>query len=234
MQRRPPSSPPGEHDLLPLLGGVALVVGPVTFLVGMLLRLLPRLTDPEVIAPYADDVTYYRQELALFETYPSLLTVGYGLTMLGTVLLVGAVIELTRQTRRRAPLAAVAGGTLAVLGLLPRLYHHGVEVFAWELLRDQGFAAAAGLVGDAYVPLSYGPLRVAVLFSGARLIGWPLLAWAAWRGRVVGVAGGLVLATFGLHRQGVLKGSSVLWTTVLAALCVVLVPIGIRTLRGRR
>ncbi|TDD61845.1 hypothetical protein E1293_44570 [Actinomadura darangshiensis] len=62
------------------------------------------------------------------------------------------------------------------------------------------------------------------------MLGWPLLAYAAYRTRTIGAVRSIALALTAALPLGVLKGTTPLSMVAVAGLAVALVPLGLRML----
>jgi hypothetical protein len=217
-----------------IIGGVAMIIGPLVWLAAVTTRLLAReLAEftPEELA-YFDAQTFRApQQLALYEQNAGLVTAGYALFAAASVLLVPAIMALAAMIAPGSPVLAAIGGTLAALSLTARLYFSGVDLATFEMADAMGRAVTTQFVLDSYVDLSYGLWYVPVTVSAGSLVGSVLLAIAALRAGTFGVVRGLMLLLWGWTFMGVLKDSH--WGTVVGgvALCGVLIPLGVRFLR---
>ncbi|NYI93484.1 hypothetical protein HNR02_006859 [Amycolatopsis endophytica] len=111
-------------------------------------------------------------------------------------------------------------------GLFERTFHAGFDQAALALARHRGAGFATAFVGEAY-----GDLHLFSYLSFAILIGWPVLAFGAWRSRVLHPVQALGLAAASAMPLGVLKGTTVRSVVAAAGLCVALVPAGVRLVR---
>ncbi|UQS23572.1 MULTISPECIES: hypothetical protein [Amycolatopsis] len=107
------------------------------------------------------------------------------------------------------------GAVLVVTRLFGRVCHAGFDQAA--LARHRG----AGFVGDAY-----GDPHLFSYLTFTILLGWPVLAFAAWRARVLHPVQALGLAATAALPLGVLKGTTALSLVAVAGLGVALVPEG--------
>ena len=194
------------------LGGVSLILGPLTLFAGVTLRL-----------PFP---FFFPQQLAAFASHPSRMTVAYSAVAVGTVLLWPAVATLTHLIGAARPGWALWGGTLATLGLFARTFHAGVDHLAFQLVRAEGVAEATRLVGG-----SYGAFHVFHAASAAIMAGWIVLAVGAYKAGTLGLLRAIALGLMSALMIGVLKGSTLTSVLATAGLCVALVPVGVRVLR---
>ena len=217
-----------------VIGGSALVVAPLLWLSAVTIRFLAReLADftPAELAFFDSQTFRAPQQLALYEQNPTLVTAGYALFALASVLLVPAIATLATKAAAGSPSLAAIGGTLAASSLLARLYFSGVDLTAFELVDSLGREAATQFVLESYVDLSYGLWYVPVTVSAGSIVGSVLLAVAGVRAGTFGIARGVLLVGWGWTFMGVLKDSD--WGTLIGglALCAVLMPLGIQLLR---
>ncbi|NIH84555.1 hypothetical protein [Amycolatopsis granulosa] len=195
------------------IGGTTMIAAPLLLLAGLLLR---------VPFPF-----FFPHQLAAAVDHPGLLTAAYTLVSGGTVLLCPAVLALAGHVRRARPGWAHWGAVLVVAGLFERTFHAGFDQAALALARHGGTGFATGFVADAY-----GDLHLFSFLSFTILLGWPVLAFGAWRAGVLHPVRALGLAATSALPLGVLKGTTVLSILAVTGLCVALVPSGVRLLRS--
>lgn len=220
----------------PLIGGVALIAGPALWCLGLLLRYLPADSDllaPDRWADLRDRPFAAPMELALYEAGPGFVLTGFAIFMLGALALALAYPALARLAAAASPRLAWWGASLVILGLFARLYWAGVEQAAFVMTEQRGAEAAADFVLGAYPELSYGPWRIVVWCSALHYLGIVLLAIAAYRSQVLGLARCAALLWAGSMWGGVLKESHLADILAAAAACAALAPLGVRLLRGR-
>lgn len=217
--------------------GAALVLGPLLWLAGLLVRAFAQRTaalSPEERAALEESVFSAPDQLALYAQNPALVTAGYTLFALGALVLWPAFTALARMCVQRSPKLAIAGGVLLVTCLFARLYVTGVEQTAFQTVDVMGLERAASEVLESYQEISYGPWRIAVIAGALQYLGAPLLAAAAYRAGVFGTGRALLLVVWATVWSGVLKESDLSYAGLTAlALCVALVPLGVRLLLGR-
>jgi hypothetical protein len=219
-----------------LIGGVSLVVGPVAWLSGLLLRHLVLRTGaltPEQLAAFAEEPFAAPSQLAAYVGEPALVTAAYAAFFAGTILLWPAIVTLAQIIAARSPRLAYWGGTLFVLGLFGRAYHAGVDQTAFQLTHVLGLEQATSAVSETYVAISYGPWFVPVTASACQYLGTVLLVIAAYRSATFGVGRCLVFLWAGVMWGGVLKASHLYDVVRAGLLCLVLVPLGVAVLRDR-
>ncbi|MBB5631384.1 hypothetical protein [Sphaerisporangium krabiense] len=218
-----------------VIGGAALVLGPVAWTVALLLRYLALRAGPFTAAQMD---WFDRQEfaaasqLAAYQASPALALAGQACFAAGALLLCPAYITLARLIAPRCPQLAAWGGTLTVLGLFARLYFAGVDQTAFQLADAHGAQAAMRFVSSSYVDISYGPWYVPVLASACQYPGMLVLAIGAYRSATFGLARGLLLLMAGTLWGGVLKAADLADVLWYAGLCLALMPLGVRVLRG--
>jgi hypothetical protein len=194
------------------LGGVALILGPLLTLSGVLLRAGHHFFFPDQLAAYAD--------------HPTTMFAAYSLFLGGNVMLWPAITLLAQRIGTTRPVLAVWGGALVTFGLFARTFHAGVDHLAFQLVRVQGLAPATEAVAD-----SYGAYHIMSALSAAIMTGWTVLAVGAWRAKALGLPRALALAAMSALPLGVLKGTTPLSVIAVLGLAIALVPLGIRTLR---
>ncbi|NUR89255.1 MAG: hypothetical protein HOY71_34670 [Nonomuraea sp.] len=193
--------------------GAGLVLGPALLLAGGLVRV--------------GEVDFFPGQLAAYAADPGRMVTSYSLFAAGAVLLWPAVTALARMVGVTHPALARWGAVLVVLGLFGRVFHAGVSHLAFQLVDALGLAEAQRVVAG-----TYGAFHVFKAVNVCIMAGWVVLAFGAYRARVMGVARCVALALAAGLPLGVLKGSSDPVSLVaLAGLAVALVPLGISTLR---
>ncbi|MFJ6673445.1 hypothetical protein ACIQMJ_20240 [Actinosynnema sp. NPDC091369] len=193
------------------IGAGTLILAPLLLLAGLLLRW-----------PFH---YFFPQQLAAVAERPGLMSAAHALTIAGTVLLAPAVIALAHHIGQTRPVAASWGASLVLVGLFERTFHAGIDQAAHNLVRHEGPTTATDLIAQ-----SYQDLHLFSFLSFTILLGWPVLAFAAYRSRTLGPFRALALATTCLLPLGVLKGTEL--TSVIAAvgLCAAFVPTGLQQL----
>jgi len=195
-----------------LVGGVAMVLGPLLMLGGALLRVRSDF--------------FFPAQLAAYERHPALMATSYALFATGNLLLWPAVALLAARIATRGPGWAVSGRTVVIAGLFARTFHAGVDHMAFRLVEAEGAAAATGVVSE-----TYGAFQVFSALNVAIPVGWLVLALGAWRTGVLGPVRALALALTAALPLGVLKGTTPLSLVALAGLTAGLAPLGVGLLR---
>ncbi|MFJ2745538.1 hypothetical protein ACIO3O_38420 [Streptomyces sp. NPDC087440] len=216
------------------IGGAALVLAPVVWCVGLLLRYLALRTagfSPEQLAWFESRPFPAYGQLAAFHAQPGLATAGYGCLAAGAVLLCIAFVAFAGMVAVRAPRLARVGGTLVVIGLFCRLYWAGVDHTAFRLIGQLGLDRATEVVMADHADISYGPLRVPITAAFALYVGWAVLAVGAFRSGTFGTGRLVLFLLAGSLWTGALKESGLLDVVLSVGLCAVFVPLGIRVLR---
>jgi hypothetical protein len=218
-----------------LLAVTVLILGPLLWCVGLLLRTQAVSSagfTPEEVAQYASEPFAVREQLATYAANPALIVAGYATFLIGAILLIPATAALAYLAARRSPWLATAGGMLVVFGLVARVYFAGVEQVAFQLVDTQGLDAAATTVTSTYVDISYGPWRVPVTAAFGQYLGMPLLAIGLYRARIFGGGRTLILLWFATMWGGVLKAAG--WWDVVAgsAFFIVLATLAVRLIRN--
>ncbi|WP_255949571.1 hypothetical protein [Streptomyces odontomachi] len=194
------------------VGAASLVVGPLLVLSGVLLR-------------FRFDF-FYPAQLRAYEHHPGLVTASYSLVSAGWVLLWPGITLLAARIGERFRELAVWGGVLTVLGLFARTFHAGVDHLDLHLVTVQGAATATRTVSA-----TYGAFHVFSILNAAIMGGWILLAFGAYRARVLGPLRATALGLASAMPLGVLKGTTAWSIAAAAGLCVALVPLGVAAWR---
>jgi len=194
------------------VGGVSLILGPLTLLAGIALRL-----------PFH---FFFPDQLAAFATHPTRVAVAYGAVAAGTVLLWPAVATLGHLIGATRPGWALWGTTLTTFGLFARTFHAGVDHLAFQLVRIEGVAPATQVMAA-----SYGAFHVFHAATAAIMTGWLVLAVGAYKSDTLGPLRSVALALMSALMLGVLKGSSLTSVAATSGLCVAFVPLGVQVLR---
>ncbi|WP_394615071.1 hypothetical protein JNUCC0626_35365 [Lentzea sp. JNUCC 0626] len=192
--------------------GAALIAGPVLLLVGTLLR-----------SPFN---FFFPDQINAVVEHPGLMRAAYTSFLAGNVVMWVAVAHLAYQTAQRSPRWAAWGGLLVTVGLFGRTFHAGVDQAAFSAARHEGAQKATELVAQGY-----GDLHLFSYLNFAIMFGWFVLAFATYRGGVLGKVRATALATMGLLPLGVLKGTEVLSIVGTVGLCVALLPLGVQALK---
>ncbi|MFI6928684.1 hypothetical protein ACIBIZ_52815 [Nonomuraea spiralis] len=163
-----------------LIGGVTLILGPLVWLAGFVLRYLATQT----VLPPPQREWAARQEfaapgqLASYVADPALMTAAFAVFVAGAVLLFPAFVAFGQLVGTRL---AFWGSTLVVVGLFARLYFAGADQTAFRLTETLGLDTTTRAVMAGYVDISYGPWLLPVACSVGQYAGTLLLAVAAWR-----------------------------------------------------
>ena len=193
------------------VGGIALLLGPLFLLVGTLLRIQFHF--------------FFPQQLSAFQERPALMSASYALFAVGNVLLWPAIVTLCTLIGVRRPAWAVWGGTLAMFGLFARTHSAGIDHLAFQLVHIQGLELATKTVAA-----SYGAYNVFHAISLGAFFGWTVLAIGAYLSGTLGLLRSMALALMSALMLGTLKGTTLTSIIATAALCVALLPLGIRML----
>jgi len=194
------------------LGGIAMILGPLLLLTGVLARYRFNFFFPD--------------QLAAYQRHPGLILAAYSAFLAGNILLWPAVATLAGLIGARQPGWALWGGALATFGLFARTFHAGVDHLAFQLVKVQDVDSATRAVGDAY-----GAFHIVSALSVAIMAGWIVLAIGAYRSGVLGLVQAVGLGAMSALPLGVLKGTTPLSVVAVAGLCVAFLPVGVRTLR---
>ncbi|HTE02009.1 MAG TPA: hypothetical protein VK668_22125 [Mucilaginibacter sp.] len=197
---------PGKY-----VGGISLILAPVVFLAGILLRIQFHFFFPD--------------QLSAYKSQPGLIFASYSLFLAGNILLWPAIVSLAHLIGQKKPNWAIWGASLVLFGLFARAFHAGVDHMAFQIAGTQNVKLATQIVAD-----SYGGFHVAHLLSGTIMFGWIVLAIGAYLSGVLNAYRAIALGLMSILMMGVLKGTS--YTSVAAALglCIALVPLGVQML----
>ncbi|KFU80577.1 hypothetical protein SAMN04489729_4486 [Amycolatopsis lurida] len=213
------------------IGGVVLILAPLVWCAGLLLRhLVLKDFTPEQVAWFDQQPFAAPGQLAAYAANPGFVTAAYSLFLLGAVLLLPAFLMLAKIVAAKSPALAAWGFLLLAFGLFARVYFAGVELTAFELVDKLGLDHATKLVMDDYVDLSYGLWRIPVTASVGQYAGGLLLAIGAFRAGTFGIVRALLFLWPCTLWMGVLKESELLSVFTAVALGLALVPLGIRVL----
>ncbi|BCJ59611.1 hypothetical protein [Micromonospora endophytica] len=231
--------PAGRGPWFPghVIGGVALIVGPTLWALGLTLRWWARSAaefSPALRKHFDEQPFAAPAELAAYASEPALVTAGYALFVAGGLVMWPAVATLAQIVAPRSPRLAQWGGVLLILGLFARLYHAGVDYTAFQLTEVQGLAAATDAVMTEYVDISYGPWNIPVIAAAGQYVGGLLLAIGAYRSGTFGLGRSLLLVYWATLWAGVLKSSDVFEGPSAATLCFACLPLGVQILRGQQ
>jgi hypothetical protein len=120
----------------PWLGGVSLIIGPCLLLTGALLRLG---------IPF-----FFPSQLAAYQRQPMLMGMAYALVLGGLIALWPGVAAVATRIGATRPGWALWGGSMVMLGLFARVFHYGINTFAFSLVDSAGLSAATQAVGAYY------------------------------------------------------------------------------------
>jgi hypothetical protein len=219
-----------------VIGGVALIVGPVLWLTALVLRWAGLRTTPlssEQRAWLGEQPFAAPGQLMAYAHDPVLVIAGYATFAAACFALIFAIISFARVVTERSYLLGQIGAVAVVASLVARLYFSGIDMTAFRLVDVMGLAAATRFVMDSYVELSYGLAYVPVTAAFGALVGGVLLAAGALRAGVFGVVRSVLLLMWAWTFGGVLKESDLGAIVGGIGLCLVLVPIGVSLLTGR-
>jgi hypothetical protein len=193
------------------VGGISMILAPVLFLVGMLLRMQYDF--------------FFPQQLEAFRDHPALMVTSYNFYLVGNILLWPAIITLARMIGRKRSQLALWGGVFVILGLFARTFHGGVNHLAFQLVEIQGLDAATRTIAD-----SYGAFNIIATLNGAIMFGWFFLAIGTYLSGTLGLFRSIALGLMGALMSGVLKGTSLFSIVAASGLCMALVPLGFKVL----
>jgi hypothetical protein len=190
-----------------------MVLAPLLFLTGILLRLRFHF--------------FFPQQLAAFNEHPALITASYNFFLAGNIALWPAITGLAHLIGQTRPHWAAFGGCFVIFGLFARTFHAGADFLAFQMVRLHGPDFATKTVAG-----SYGGFHVVSALNGAILFGWILLAIGAYLSRTLGLIQSMALGLMAALMMGVLKGSSTTSVVAATGLGIALVPLGIQLLRA--
>ncbi|MBN9319106.1 MAG: hypothetical protein BGN86_02230 [Caulobacterales bacterium 68-7] len=194
------------------IGGLSLILGPLLLLTAALLRIRFHFFFDTQLAAYAD--------------HPALITSAYSCFVVGCMFTWPGIVTLARAIGQTHPVLATWGGMFAIMGLIGRVFHGGIDHLAFQLVNVQSLEAATAAVRD-----SYQVFHVVRYFNGMMMIGWPVLALGAWRAGLFGWPRALALASMMFLPLGTLKGTRWESPWLLLGLCVAFIPFGVKVLR---
>lgn len=188
-----------------------MILAPVVFLTGILLRIRFNF--------------FFPQQLAAYKSHPELIFTSYSLFLAGNILLWPAIVSLAHLIGQKKPSWAIWGASLVLFGLFARAFHAGADYMAFQIAGTQNVKLATQIVAD-----SYSTFHVAHLLSGTIMFGWIVLAIGAYLSGVLNIYRAIALGLMSILMMGVLKGTSVTSVVAALALCVALVPLGVKLL----
>jgi hypothetical protein len=192
----------------------SLIISPVLFLLGEVLR-------SGAAYPFADQLSFYAD-------HKGLMGISYGISALSFLLMWPGVLAIAHLIGQTRPGWSVAGGTLAITGLLVNTFHEGMNLMAFRMVDELGTDTATGAVAGSYAD----PYLVYPLVFADNL-GWIVLAVGAYLSRTLGWLRSLGLLIMCAHVSGLLKGATALGVFFDLGLCAAFVPLGISLLRHR-
>lgn len=195
------------------LGGISLIVAPILLVISALLRIRFNFFFPD--------------QLAAYNTHPTLMLISYSLFLIGTILLFPAVLILVQLISNKKPRLGFWGGLLVIVGLFARAFHSGVDHFAFQIVRSTDVDVATNLVGDFY-----GMFHVVNILNFSIFFGWIVLAIGAYASKVLGWFRSLALGVMFTLALGVLKGTNMTTIISLTGLCIALLPLGVEVLKN--
>jgi hypothetical protein len=193
------------------VGGMTMILGPILLFAGTLLRIQFHF--------------FFPQQLAAFESHPTLMTASYNTFLAGNILMWPAIVTLARLIGAKRPGWAVWGGALVIFGLFARTFHAGVDHLAFQLVRIQNLETATNTVAS-----SYGAFHIVSMLNACIFFGWIALAIGAYLSGVLGLPRAIAMGLMTALMIGVLKGSSIVSAIATGGLCVALAPLGIKVL----
>jgi hypothetical protein len=197
------------------ISAASLIISPGLLLLGEVLR-------SGADYPFSDQLAYYAD-------HKGLMGISYGVSALSLMLMWPGVLAVAQLVGHTRPGWSVAGGTLAITGLLVNTFHEGMNLMAFRMVDELGTDVAAGAVAGSYA----GPYLVYPLVFVDNL-GWIVLALGAYLSRTLGWLRSLGLLIMSAHVSGLLKGATALGVFYDIGLCAAFIPLGISLLRHHR
>lgn len=194
------------------VGGISMILAPMLFLIGMLLRIKFHF--------------FFPQQLEAFLDNPTLMATAYNFFVVGNILMFPAIITLARLIGKKKSQWALWGGMFAMLGLFARTFHGGINHLAFQLVNIQGLEAATKTIAD-----SYGAFNIIATLNGTIMFGWVILAFGSYLSGTLGLVRSIALGLMAGLMIGVLKGTTLYSVVAAAGLCIALVPLGFRVLK---
>ena len=194
------------------IGGISMILAPVLFLFGMLLRMQYHF--------------FFPQQLQSFRDHPTLIITAYNFFIAGNILLWPAIITLATIVGKKRSQLALWGGTFVILGLFARTYQGGINHLAFQLVNIQGLEPATTTIAG-----SYGAFNIIATLNGTIMFGWLILAIGSYLSGTLGLFRSIALGLMAALMSGVLKGTSLFSIIAATGLCVALVPLGFNVLK---
>lgn len=194
------------------IGGFSLIIAPIVFLTGILLRIQFHF--------------FFPQQLQAVRDYPTLMVTAYNFYVIGNILLFPAILTLVRIIGKRKSQFALWGGMFVVLGLFARTFHGGVDHLAFQLVNTEGLAEATKIMAD-----SYGAFNIIATLNATIMFGWLILAIGSYFSGTLGLLRSIALGLMATLMLGVLKGTSLTSIVAASGLCFALVPLGFKVLK---
>jgi hypothetical protein len=194
------------------VGGISMILAPILFLIGMLLRIQYHF--------------FFPQQLQAFRDHPTLIITAYNFFIVGNILLFPAIITLATIIGKRKSQLAIWGGMFVILGLFARTFQGGINHLAFQLVNIQGLEPATKTIAD-----SYGAFNIIATLNGTIMFGWLILAIGSYLSGTLGLFRSIALGLMMALMSGVLKGTSLFSIIAAAGLCIALVPLGFKVLK---
>jgi len=194
------------------VGGISMILAPILFLIGLLLRMQYHF--------------FFPQQLQAFRDHSTLITTSYNFFIVGNILLCPAIITLVRIIGKKRSQLALWGGMFVILGLFARTFQGGVNHLAFQLVNIQGLELATKTIAD-----SYGAFNIISTLNGTIMFGWLILAIGTYLSGTLGLFRSIALGLMAALMSGVLKGTSFFSIIAATGLCIALVPLGFEMLK---
>jgi hypothetical protein len=193
------------------VGGITMILAPLLFLIGMLLRIKYHF--------------FFPQQLQAFHDNPTLMITAYNFFIVGNIFLFPAILTLVRLIGMKKGQIAIWGGMFVILGLFARTFQGGINHLAFQLVDLQGLDAATKTIAN-----SYGAFNLISTLNGTIMFGWLILAIGSYLSGTLGLIRSICLGLMAALMSGVLKGTSMFSVIAALGLCIALVPLGLKVL----
>ena len=191
-----------------------MILAPILFLVGMLLRMQYHF--------------FFPQQLQAFRNHPTLIITSYNFFVVGNILLFPGILTLVRIIGKKKSQLALWGGMFVILGLFARTFQGGINHLAFQLVNIQGLEPATKTIAS-----TYGAFNIIATLNGTIMFGWLILAIGSYLSGTLGLFRSIALGLMAALMSGVLKGTSLFSIVAGVGLCVALVPLGFKLLKDR-
>ena len=193
------------------VGGITMILAPLLFLIGMLLRIQYHF--------------FFPQQLQAFQDNPTLMITAYNFFIVGNIFLFPAILTLVRLNGKKKGQISLWGGMFVILGLFARTFQGGINHLAFQLVDLHGLDMATKTIAD-----SYGAFNLIATLNGTIMFGWLILAIGSYLSGTLGLFKSICLGLMAALMSGVLKGTSLFSVVAASGLCIALIPLGFKVL----